>query len=61
MHMLTHDTQGEVEAALHPLWRQVTALNGRTFFFNPFTGRITSQRFSAPPAVLGGILSDEAS
>ena len=61
MCMLRHYMQGEVEAALHPLWRQVTALDGCTFYFNPFTGRIASQRFSAPPAVLGGILSDEAS
>jgi len=53
--------QEQASSELHPLWREVTALNGRTFYFNPFTGRVSQERFEAPPSVQGGILSDEAS
>jgi len=53
--------QEQACSRLHPLWREVTALNGRTFYFNPFTGRVSQERFEAPPSVQGGILSDEAS
>ena len=53
--------QDEAKVQLHPLWRQITALDGRTFYFNPFTGRVTRERFEAPPEVPGGILSDEVS
>lgn len=52
--------QGEATSELHPLWRKVTALDGRTFYYNPFTGRVSRRRFEAPPPVQGGILSDEA-
>ena len=51
--------QAQSSSALHPLWRKVVALDGRVFFFNPFTGRISKDAFPAPPPVLGGILSDE--
>ncbi len=53
--------QEQASSSLHPLWREVTALNGRTFYFNPFTGRVSQEQFEAPPSVQGGILSDEAS
>ncbi|KAL0055912.1 hypothetical protein WJX82_005648 [Trebouxia sp. C0006] len=49
----------QASSSLHPLWREVTALNGRTFYFNPFTGRVSQEQFEAPPSVQGGILSDE--
>lgn len=53
--------QEQASSRLHPLWHEVTALNGRTFCFNPFTGRVSQGRFEAPAPVQGGILSDEAS
>ena len=53
--------QEQASSRLHPLWREVTAINGRTFYFNPFTGRVSQERFETPPSVQGGILSDEAS
>ncbi|KAL0019181.1 hypothetical protein WJX77_000293 [Trebouxia sp. C0004] len=52
-------SQEQAGSRLHPLWREVTALNGRTFYFNPFTGRVSQEHFEAPPSVQGGILSDE--
>ncbi|KAL0055911.1 hypothetical protein WJX82_005648 [Trebouxia sp. C0006] len=52
-------SQEQASSSLHPLWREVTALNGRTFYFNPFTGRVSQEQFEAPPSVQGGILSDE--
>lgn len=49
----------EDERGLHPLWRQIETLDGRTFYLNPFTGRLSRQRFAAPGAPPGGILCDE--
>jgi hypothetical protein len=44
---------------LHILWREVQCLDGRKFYFNPFSGQINWKRFSQPPQVPGGILADE--
>lgn len=44
---------------LHPLWREVKTLDGKTFYFSPFSGLLSLERFAAPPPVKGGILADE--
>ncbi|EIE26712.1 hypothetical protein COCSUDRAFT_59229 [Coccomyxa subellipsoidea C-169] len=44
---------------LHPLWREVTCLDGQRFYVNPYTGLLTRTRFSKPNRVPGGILADE--
>jgi hypothetical protein len=45
---------------LHPLWREVRCgSNGSAFYVNPYTGRLTTERFSAPTPPRGGILADE--
>jgi hypothetical protein len=54
----TSDVDGvATREPLHPLWRRVHALPGgfaRTFYLNPFSGLISSRRYSAPPPVRGG-------
>lgn len=47
------------EGELHPLWREVTCLDGRTFYLNPASGQLSRTRFPAPAPVPGGILADE--
>jgi hypothetical protein len=41
------------------LWREVFALNGRTFYVNPFSGRLSRRFYPPPPPLRGGILADE--
>lgn len=48
-----------VGQGLHPLWREVKDPDGRTFYVNPFSGRLSHTRFAAPGAPSGGILCDE--
>ncbi|KAL9963008.1 hypothetical protein ACROYT_G032169 [Oculina patagonica] len=44
---------------IHPLWREVHSLDGKLIYFNPYTGRLTKERFCLPSLPLGGILADE--
>ena len=44
---------------VHPLWREVTCLDGQSFYVNPYTGLLSRTRFTAPEPVAGGILADE--
>ncbi|CAL8467045.1 g6581 [Coccomyxa elongata] len=44
---------------LHPLWRQVTCIDGQIFYVNPFNGLLSRTPFPAPDPVPGGILADE--
>ena len=44
---------------MHPLWREVHSLDGKTFYFSPFSGLLSLKPFAAPPPVKGGILADE--
>ncbi|GAQ81004.1 hypothetical protein KFL_000680200 [Klebsormidium nitens] len=46
--------------SVHPLWLQAEALEGgESFWYNPFTGRLSRTGFSAGGHVRGGILADE--
>ncbi|XP_069091339.1 E3 ubiquitin-protein ligase SHPRH [Pleurodeles waltl] len=44
---------------LHYLWREVTVLDGKKLYYNPFTGSIIRERPIAGPDWPGGILADE--
>ncbi|XP_069811452.1 E3 ubiquitin-protein ligase SHPRH isoform X2 [Dendropsophus ebraccatus] len=47
------------ENALHPLWREVTTVDGIKIFYNPFSGCIIRERPAAAHEWPGGILADE--
>ncbi|XP_066452042.1 E3 ubiquitin-protein ligase SHPRH isoform X2 [Eleutherodactylus coqui] len=47
------------ENALHPLWREVTTLDGITIYYNPFSGSIIREHPTAAHEWPGGILADE--
>ncbi|KAM3931910.1 E3 ubiquitin-protein ligase SHPRH isoform 1-T3 [Leptodactylus fuscus] len=47
------------EHALHPLWREVTTLDGIKIYYNPFSGSIIRDRPAAAHEWPGGILADE--
>ncbi|XP_075718971.1 E3 ubiquitin-protein ligase SHPRH [Rhinoderma darwinii] len=47
------------ENALHPLWREVTTLDGIKIFYNPFSQSIIHEHPAAAREWPGGILADE--
>ena len=63
--MLSRERLGTAEAAggagnsvaaaagLHPLWRELALGSGRCLYVNPYTGRLSQERFLEPPAVPG--------
>ena len=53
------ELSAQVSPGLHPLWREVHSLDGKTFYFSPFSGLLSLTPFAAPPPVKGGILADE--
>ncbi|XP_040285441.1 E3 ubiquitin-protein ligase SHPRH [Bufo bufo] len=47
------------ENALHPLWREVTTMDGIKLYYNPFSGSIIREHPAAAREWPGGILADE--
>lgn len=45
--------------ALHPLWKEVTVMDGTKVFYNPYTGSIIREHPAAAHEWPGGILADE--
>ena len=58
MHRSVQGVKGE-GLALHPLWREACTLDGRSFYINPFNGRLSKRPYPAPEVPRGGILCDE--
>ncbi|KAL9864869.1 E3 ubiquitin-protein ligase SHPRH-like [Geothlypis trichas] len=59
LHRENHTSTPSSENALHFLWREVITLDGKTIYYNPFTGCIIREYPTAGPQWPGGILADE--
>ncbi|EDV27774.1 uncharacterized protein TRIADDRAFT_53804 [Trichoplax adhaerens] len=52
-------TSAQDRSIIHSLWRELKSIDGKQFYFNPYSSRITISRFNIAPLPPGGILADE--
>ncbi|RDD45665.1 E3 ubiquitin-protein ligase SHPRH [Trichoplax sp. H2] len=52
-------TSVQDRSTIHSLWRELKSIDGKQFYFNPYSSRITISRFNIAPLPPGGILADE--